>query len=145
MKRSHYQIKTMKTPLQTVREAVIAAVPEILELKFGSHIETKDFHWRIICEGKTYPQFKQWIAWDGTNVQMVWESEITMTHGRPIRLADVLRTIMVMKNNKRGTGKYAPSYLTILPELITSWDLTKDDLSLQSEETLKFLAELLTN
>lgn len=116
----------MKTPLQTVREKVIEAVPDLVN-KYADSL------WVSVRNGAGKDAYSEVEDYINENPEIV-----------PIHLADVLRATIVMKSEKRGTGKYTPSYLTILPELITSWNLTKDDLSLQSEQTINFLAELLT-
>lgn len=143
----------MKTNLEIIREAVIAAVPEIMELKFG-------------C----------WISSDNimSNIKRMCVAELTHSHllltttfgevsrlprtrgnykiiGRPIRLADVLlaiephwRSFLLpsfmqnldgqIKNEFEGQNLYI---------MVSKWNLHSDDLSLQSPETIDFLAGLL--
>lgn len=59
--------------------------------------------------------------------------------GRPIRLADVLYAISI--HDSEAMAEKAAGDLTFQSR--NSWNLLKDDLSLQSPDTLEFLANLL--
>lgn len=58
---------------------------------------------------------------------------------RPIRLADVLFT--VAKGKKTGEAHFYEK--SVIP-IVDMWELLKDDLSLQSQETLDAIASLLS-
>jgi len=148
----------MKDPLTRVREAVIQAVPEILELKEGCEVRiwrknnTEPWSATVIlpCVGIGY-----WycVAFHDTFPKI---GKITTFHqskdrikilGRPICLADVLLAIGPSTKNR------GPVYCTSEGVLIdfnnreeggAIWNLHEDDLSKQSPECIEFLASLLT-
>ncbi len=131
------------TPLETVRKAVIAAVPEIV---YGG-----------VFEGMKGWQYSYSFGRNGSYVSDPYPSkrDALIAAGasghcstRPIRLTDVLVAIQ----NKASMGKLyrvtEKGYILNVgvgdedsqPIL---WNLTKDDLSQQSPETIEFLANLL--
>ena|SRR3990167_3036326 len=72
---------------EQLRKAIIEAVPEILELKFGCEILCGDVRTRYL-----YDEDPCCVAiLPGINNQNVWPKEQIIILGRPIALADVLR------------------------------------------------------
>lgn len=129
---------------EAVREAVIAACPEIMELSFGcrisngkssqlvNYLDPNGIHW---CDG-TF-SVNEAIK----NLKII---------GHPIRIAHVLRAIKEKCPSKiaegieginwdEGEEQYARYGLRMLRE----WNLLEDDLSKQSAETINFLWEIL--
>lgn len=141
------------TNLQTVREAVIKAVPEIVSLQFGCAIEHSDERATIIRLYENHPfMFSAVIArTDGypKNADGLPKDEVTVI-GRPIRLADVLLAVgeaarevsYFVDSDGNFHEWFAPKGRLDL-RTIAHWNLREDDLSKQSEETIEFLASLL--
>lgn len=141
-------------PLPTIRQKVIEAVPEIMELKFGCVVLNEvGIEERVLWSQESWKKGGKDVQLEGTAVA-IHESELKEIIGRPIRLADVLAAI-------RATGDPAKYYsgITCLGNFTEyfnertvwrdenkrpiSWNLLKDDLDHQSPETLSFLYELL--
>lgn len=145
--------------LQTIREKVIAVVPEITTLKFGcefvvlnenvSQEESTHFilhvsqHHPFWFEAKTDGTDGKYLDFNKSEVQIL---------GRPIRLADVLLAVDKLLYIEIEGGRTHPENMFVNCKgdfiletglILGRWNLREDDLSKQSEETLKFLAELL--
>lgn len=148
---------TRATALRAVREAVIKAVPEILELKFGCVVnnflkgtavilKVHKYEGESDCYDVAYYELPEMVV-ERTPFNN-WE-----ILGRPITLADVLLAIgFVQKRSSYycevGTGRFIKSKKI---DLDTSkdtdtgiyWNLRKDSIEEQEDSTLSFLAELL--
>lgn len=136
------------TNLEIIRKACIKANPEIMELKFGCVIKTKKFSFENNLETITY---------DGTigidrefgllgRDNKIFEKDIIEILGREIRLADVLLALTQDRGSRWHMITYKKWNANIMRddvEKFINWDLKNDNLELQSEETIKFLAELL--
>ena len=136
--------KKMTNKLQAVREAVISAVPSILELEFGCEVEDGTGVWKVIRDNGDVVD-----AWNGTQICSLNKLEFKVL-GRPIRLADVLAAI----HRKCGNGSFYVdaagnfwrtggfSEEPLMPHGVL-WDLLHDDLNEQAPETISFLYEIL--
>lgn len=148
-------INNMKEKLNAVREAVIKAVPGIMELKFGCHIKVNlsEGGGEIATAiGKT-PHLVHW-TWaehhenKGSFVGTEMDDRIIIL-GRPIRLADVLLAIRLCRHEVTFDFQIEPQNFAICCDTLEEdtrvvfWNLHKDDLSLQSEETIDFLYSLI--
>lgn len=148
---------------EAVREAVIKAVPEILNLDFGCRVEWEYDHFlnlRSMTRRKQvgslvairrdrtfYPksQIKKLGILFDRNSSVSWiEPQNYKVLGRPIRLADVLFAMAT-----KGVMTANEVYLLNIVWPVEGgykdvrWNLRADDLSLQSPETIEFLYELL--
>lgn len=132
----------MEDNIKKIREACIAANPSIKDLVFG-------------CEVKTpYGNITK-LVWE-TRGKSIWLTEEDSRYnledleiiGRPIRLADVLLAIQ-KKQHKNITylvstfGIFMDSHFNF--SMKHQWNLLKDDLTLQSPETISFILELLSS
>lgn len=140
----------MEDNINKIREACIKANPSIKDLVFGCEVramvETEPgivmvLHGMIIG-------LHEWKGWyevkTSVVTQKVAKEYIFDIFGRPIRLADVLLAIPKEKYytvNNQG-GRFSSGYGTAEP---CNWNLIKDDLTLQSPETISFIAELLSS
>lgn len=130
--------------IEFIRERCIESNPSIKDLVFGCRIITSS-NSEMIITGTRHLGF--WVvSFDGQIMTDTWvyERSIEKIIGRPIRLADVLLAI-----------KAAPKgyYYRIWPDgffaddgdncLDIAWKLKEDDLTLQSDETISWLFELL--
>lgn len=121
-----------------LEQAIIKAVPEIMELKFGCKYSFTD---------PRYPgRAIAWLNWNESEIPDQKNKKDIKIIGRPITLEDVLRVLkkntdlwvysvtvngsIVEINNVEGVKK------------VSEWQLGKP-LSEQSEETIKFLEELI--
>lgn len=135
--------------LQLIKEKVIATQPEIMKLKFGCRIVNKyrvdkSVSFFVSKAGDLYRTFHEDFGYEDCAA-----SNFEEILGRPIRLADVLLAI----KNKTGyddgvlVGCGGDFFLLegddYLPRPKIIWDLKKDNLEEQSEETLRFFAEIL--
>ena len=134
------------TNLEKLTQRIHKLVPEILELKFGCEVEEKPAFGSAFRNHE--PLSGKWIATvqDRTGAWMfpsdigfvrVKESELLKWHtilGRTITLADVLRAI----KEKSGTPTIDCTHVAN-----TLWNLAADDLSLQSNECIEFLLEVI--
>lgn len=138
----------MEQDIQNIREACIAANPEIVELKFGCEIE-KD-------NGEAIRKYKVWYYKQGEKMECIsvdqnlgysfvspYEKNFTIL-GRPIRLADVL--LAIRKDKWPG----AEGHQVLLgrmteADVCEKWNLRNDTLTEQSPETIEFISNLLTN
>ncbi len=152
---------TRDQQIEVIRQKCIEANPEIMELKFGCKIQ--DMVMDEMIEGEDLFTFigvsedsRDFLLWNNMSGETVkYAQELVRGSdmfilGRPIRLADVLLTM-----NGKGKGLtdnwfintrghfYKQTMLlpaTALPEI---WDLFKDSLTDQSDETISFLYNLL--
>lgn len=82
----------MNETLKLVREKVIAAVPEIMELKFGCEVEGNDGNHRL-QHGKVFFNKGRTIRVISMGVECSLISKEAKIIGRKIELADVMRAI----------------------------------------------------
>lgn len=128
------------SPLEQVREAIIKAVPEIVELKFGCQVKLdglKGYDGGVAT--LAVPHAGGWLDTGGIYLN---PKELTII-GRPVQLADVLRAIGLKGRSifhVYADGKIGGSWGTYKDEL--AWDLSKP-LDQQSPETIDFLASIL--
>lgn len=126
--------------LKTVRDAVILACPDIMELKYGCRIIHYYDHFDGSHEEESIVTSK-----NGNEIQVFTKPHSIVTVkefneedfevlGRPITLANVLSLLVNRKNPYDRTAENK------ICTTVYSWDLTNDDLNLQSEATLEFLA-----
>ena len=152
------RMKMREEHIQTIREACIKANPEIMELKFGCEVETKsDGKMRVITfdiSSAVLANLCGTIALPHTDFKIL---------GRPLRLADVLLALEKREGVDlffgRGVdeqGKQIPVKdlhvndgfqfaSAAIPILLRDWNLRKDTIESQSDETLKLLAGLLAS
>ena len=127
---------THQEKLEAVRQAAIAANPEIVELTFGCITE------HGIIAGIRYSDAIQahQYAMAPTRIDKIPElrskEELGEIIGRPIRLADVILAL-------RTSNIHEDDWKEELCRLTNKWDARKDSLDEQSEETISFLYELL--
>lgn len=126
---------------ELVRNAVIKAVPSIMELKFGC--EVKNARWIDKVLFVDSDDNVDLFLGDGTN-RSAWMHKrlIEEIHGRKITLADVLLAIGMKKTIYLKTLGYQVR-LVDDEDGIIYWDLQNDDLSKQSEHEWDYLAALL--
>lgn len=146
--------------LQIIREAVIKAVPEIMgSLIPGSFIKRAET-WPVERIVTMHVSFKnnlfdvllvresQNLVFDLKEVSRA-EVESWYIVGRPIRLPDVLIAMQKIHCDAAIMVDYNGQFwncdddMKIFKEVGEPWDISKDDLSLQSLPALEFLANLL--
>lgn len=136
--------------LEEVRKAVIAAVPNILDLKFGCQFTIQGAD-RIIVGA--WPEDGQWLSVhpiDGgpqelTKTMLDYGARVI---GRPIRLADVLIAMSDIRVSEIEISSPCghPTAAGIVfkkGKRIALWVLNKDSLDDQSEEVISFLYKIL--
>lgn len=114
-----------------------------MELGFGCEFENGDHEiGTIVSMHENHPfMFSfHWIDRQGNrrSVYDMKKDEIEII-GRPIRLADVVEAMMESPKILPSRAEKIFGYT-----VITKWNCLKDDLREQSEETLAFLASLLS-
>lgn len=138
---------TEEQQIEFIRQKCIEANPSIKDLVFGCRIYFPAFpnvwHKVLGASGGSIHYF----AYDKYDSHCN-ESQVEII-GRPIRLADVL---LAYKKYREGFAEPASLSINLWNEEIRNkavlasvrnWDLKNDDLTLQSEETVKFIWELL--
>lgn len=161
----------MKENLEKIRQAVIKANPEIMELKPGCLLDLHagesyglvEIH-REISVCKKHKKYREECGAeeDGCSVEDAvfgtsgndecwWQFTLKVSEikpyqilGRPIRLADVLAAL----NERYPDYKLHHSAVEgshELAKLLKLYNLKDDNLENQSEETIAFLASLLSN
>lgn len=136
----------MKNSLSIVRDAVIRAVPEIVELKFGCQIEKDGEIYSLAVETdygifeKTLEGYWMCVSQSGQAVSLS-KGVRTNVLGRPIRLGDVLVAIDD-KVNSWDFVCHANGVMTF-HRTEAKWNIRNDSLEAQSPETISFLADLL--
>lgn len=145
--------------LKRIEEVIKVVCPELMELSFGCKIKDFDII-RIVTHFRIDPVKENfWLDFVDSETgfsRRVTKLEIEMRNGfeilgHPIRLSHVLRAIA--KTNKAVTVNVFGHMQVASPSvssdgLTIEWegcdyDLTKDDLSLQSPETIDFLFNIL--
>ena len=128
----------------------IEANPEIVELKFGCEIfrtgaTKREFFVGQFADQMSIVRIDKMGAWLPTIMSKPPNSQQYTVVGRPIRLADVLLAMGETDWHVGTNGRFF-AWSRNLGEMIgqpVSWNLRKDDLNEQSEETINFLASLL--
>lgn len=130
------------TNLQTIRQACIKANPSILDLVFGCKVRLKDGSCETITKWAQHDRFPVFLVL-GNGIEYI-ESEIEEILGRSIRLTDVLLAIKAYKIKLDFDTRSQPFlFITDWKEKTVIWNLLKDNLEDQSEETLEFISNLL--
>lgn len=127
-----------------LREKIIIAVPEIMELKFGCDIGVG----KLIRIDHPFAMntFVTYLDKDDKVNQYETSSVYPRNNGRPIRLADI---IIALGDKFKGDYDKQGNYLFFLdPEadeyrILWGWNLEENDLSNQSDETKQDLYDLL--
>lgn len=130
--------------LQTLKNRIVAVVPEIMELKFGCELYhgIATFYLDMNRNGEI------WVLQDNQVKLKNWFIKDIQILGRPITLADVLRAIgnmLIIVDSEGNFYKMQMKLSDKLPKLgshLGTWDLTKD-LDGQSEDTIEFLLEII--
>lgn len=160
-------MKTREQNLAIIKEATIAANPSIMELVPGCEFDWSNEKYELVryviaqsysttdvLSEKTglsmYAYHKnsshpEMISFDDPFDYEEGQSFLTFAKilGRPVRLADVLLAL-----EKKTMGKFKTiSYAEAMPilEIVMLWEKAKDNSNDQSEETLSFLAGLLSD
>jgi hypothetical protein len=139
------------TPQQTqeVKEKIIEAVPEIMELKFGCKIETNKKYSKEFYLGKFSERSYIFCGSNGEFCETYPESKNNIKIlGRPIQLADILIAI----NQKKPRvfiqldqdGVIYKGEYECMDTVLARWDLSKD-FDNQSDETKTFIYNILIN
>lgn len=129
---------TQQKLIAKIREKVIKACPDIIELKFGCKIKNKNGALDTIVTYSNYGNFTV----VGSRICSI-ESDIAEIIGSPIGIAEILRTI---ENNTIGSFTFSISnslFSIRNGRYLCIWNLAKDNLENQSLDTLEFLWELL--
>lgn len=137
----------MKTNLEKLKKAIIKEIPEIVELKFGCFVRYGEKY-----EGLAV--FENWISRTEKTIRvldLIFGQQKELKHkwikiiGRKITLADILRVLS--KGDKKelmiedSWGVDVGSY--VVAGLLNLWNLSKNDLNLQSEKTIAFLTNII--
>jgi len=136
---------------EQLKQKIIEAVPEILELKFGCEVQNEKT--KVIGQIVDYID-GQWIMYhrgSGKAPNLYYfnnDDKNNKIIGRHIRLEDIL--LAIQKQEKDNKNKWTnKSQIGLLEESIKllftdkiKWDLTKD-LDNQSDETKQFLQDIL--
>lgn len=135
--------------LQQLKSVIQAAVPSIMELKFGCEARQGENVYTVL--GKNKDLNGSFMVRSNESLA-VFDSAILGANwhilGRPIRLADVL---LAMQNKDMGcigrsmNGDFlnCDDDMNNLTEVGSRWDLANDSLDNQSPETIEFLSKLL--
>lgn len=158
---------TREPNIKIIRGACIAANPAIVELRFGCEFKfTEEYdnyemgfrNVEDVCiayreDTDAYGNPYLWINGVCSEYEFTTKEEIEII-GRPIRLADVLLAIWKQDKCKGAdilrthTGNIASGGFkeTNLEHIVMGlWNLLKDDLEEQSDETVEFISNLLSN
>jgi len=147
----------MQEKIEAIRQACIKANPGIVELKFGCEIETT----RMNIKGEKYMV----VSYNVVNKRGIYDQLTVIKEGRvhsktfgnvcnngvldfkfeiigrKIGLADVLHTIAKTPITKTITSVSKQG--SWIKSVVIKWNLLKDDITLQSEETINFIHSLL--
>lgn len=137
---------------ESVRKAVIAACPELMELSFGCKAEYDQktiMIWYKFDYDRKFPDgpdFNWFLKPDGGSV-LISNSDIDRYKiiGHTIRLSHVLRTMtQKWRRDSEGHFVFFGDEKSKILCLVSDWDLTHDDLALQSPETWEALDKMLS-
>lgn len=131
--------------LKFVKDKIIEAVPEIMELKFGCEILHKPSQKTFLYHSTTDKKDSYNLIADQPIFGSDWPITDLEILGRPIQLADVILAIQekpyVVFVTLTKEGDLIVSFMEATPVHL-AWNLSKD-LSGQSPETIDFLYNLL--
>jgi hypothetical protein len=131
---------TIEIIKKEVREAIIAAVPEIMELKFGCRVRLKsstDDNVHIILSSRETESGDRQYGIDGYVIGDFKEKDFEIL-GRPITLSDVLRAM----DNRRKENYTGMENINNQDYLLDIFDLEKD-FDWQSDDVWRFLHSVL--
>ncbi len=126
--------------LEAIRLACIKANPSILDLTFGCEVITDHrghsvLVWRWTTDPHGYHAIYRELA-NGSEFA-AYDRELKEILGRKIGLADVIKAML-------ESYKIVGAQFTKACSLLCCyWECTKDDLRLQSEETVRFIYDIL--
>jgi hypothetical protein len=130
--------------INIIRGKCIEANPEILALKFGCEVIGPKGE---IYTSTSFPDPDGAIFADNLKDEtatLLSASEYDTILGRPIRLADVLLALEKASDERHSIRAEKDGwFFAIAQNVIGMYNLQTDDLREQSEETIKFLYELL--
>ena len=131
---------------QEVRNKIIAACPEIMELKFGCQVEKRSG--KICAVFESHSEYRYGIVsgalWpDSLSGELYSKESLGKILGSPITLSHALRA--VEKKNRKGLvspNLKRNSELSEMTSILDWWDFTKnyDD---QSDELVAYLYDVL--
>lgn len=129
------------TNLQKLRQAIIKEIPEIVELKFGCYFSGEGVSNGLIV--RMVRNYSFWFTADyhhkGSGIiQRDFEKKNIEIHGRDITLADILWYLQ-----RKGFLNETKQRKELLPKMFQWWNVTKNDLNLQSERCWTFLAKII--
>lgn len=160
---------THESKLEAVRKAVIAAVPSIMDLKFGCVVQYNgadgNVHRGEYLSSEDASEERVWARvnigyghMDVRGIGMCAEDKLEII-GRPIRLADVLIAVreagVAMRVDQKGRMQLEemveyhaqkniqPSSTFAVHWVGCDWNLHKDSLDLQDPPTIDFLHSIL--
>jgi hypothetical protein len=162
-------LKNNMNHLQTIRDRVIAAVPEIAQFDVPEYLSSPiryddhgQYFWGPKDEMASYASrmgshfnTKKILTMEQDSRYPSLYRQIIVNLGRPIRLADVLVTLnqkwmvtatdhaIAMQGDGIRTFLWRQSNDTQIRQFLMLWNLLIDDLNLQSPETIEFLYNLL--
>lgn len=133
-----------------VRQKCIEANPEILEVKFGCEVIVRNGEVRvstkyIVIEANP-------VIFGTVETKMLYcvagvfrlDMSVEEIIGRPIRLADVLKTFDGLTIfGALPIGPQVENILHLYGQVAGYWKLTNDDLRFQSEEAISFIYDIL--
>lgn len=143
---------TIHQNIDIIKKACIAANPSIMELRPGIEIlyaPNTEFESKAIYLGLAKTRKNHTTCWIKNDGSPAIEVKLIDTQilGRPIRLADVLGTIGQLFGVTRSLEIHTQGYGFYMREKdineFVRYEMLKDSLQEQSEETLEFLANLL--
>ena len=134
------------TNLEKLKKAIIKEIPEIVELKLGCLFEfDKNDTWGntlIVYNEKCVERIK-------LNIKEEKYKQYKII-GRPIKLADVLRVVWIVQPTMEITDKDRVDFGAMVNvteerafEVVQEWNLSKNNLDLQSKGTIDFLTNLI--
>lgn len=150
----------MENNIKKIREACIAANPSIKDLEVGSIAFSPVTKGKEMVYIGCYPDVSEWgngeymykFAYYTKGGYEAMNLDGIEIIGRPIRLADVLLAInsstptdTAYAITESGGFLQIGDSSSIWERLDFHWNLLKDDLTLQSPETISFIAELLSS
>ena len=148
------------TNLQKLKKAIIKEIPEIVKLEFGCKVFVQNnCVSTIIMEdrrGYTFIPEAGLPPCDfsgkslGNELEYFNEKHIKEIIGRPITLADVLRVVWIVQPTMKITDKDRIDFGAMVNvteerafEVVQEWNLSKNNLDLQSKGTIDFLTDLI--
>ena len=127
--------------IEQIREKCIAVNPEIKAFTFGLRVRSGEGFYKLINIGET--DGEKWATYLGEADELIVSGDsliIDKVLGRTIRLADVL---LALKGPQDKWIKNSDKFRSHGWDVVRAWDLTKDDLTQQSEETVEFIAGIM--